>query len=187
MKEFSLLIFLLAFSIFVQNAPAQIKNPKTVRDFFTILPQKYFTLEGCEPAKNKNCVRARAEYLKNFTEIEDTANGYFKGGCDGAQSCLEMALFKRPDNSYIVGLATFAEMMNDYYFLEYRNGKWSDVSSTVVPQFSKKNMYELPRKGTTIEVFAKKIIETGDDYEISEKGAKLYDLEWKGGKFTVKK
>jgi hypothetical protein len=48
-------------------------------------------------------------------------------------------------------------------------------------------MYELPRKGTTIEVFAKKIIETGDDYEISEKGAKLYDLEWKGGKFTVKK
>ncbi len=188
MKKFGLYIFsALALAFFVGNASAQIKNPKTVRDFFTLLPQKYFTLEGCLPAKEKNCAKARAEYLKTFTEVEDTANGYFKGGCDGAQSCLEMALFKRSDNSYIVGLATFAEMMNDYYFLEYRNGKWTDISAKVVPRFSKKNMYELPRNGTTIEVFAKKITETGDNYEISEKGAKLYDLEWKGGKFTVKK
>ena len=188
MKKFGLCILLvLTFLIFAANTPAQIKNPKTVRDFFTLLPQKYFTLEGCLPAKDKNCVKARSEYLKTFTEVEDTANGYFKGGCDGAQSCLEMALFKRPDNSYVVGLATFAEMMNDYYFLEYKNGKWSDISAKVVPKFNKKNMYEMPRRGTTIEVFAKKITEAGDDYEISEKGAKLYDLEWRGGKFTVKK
>lgn len=188
MKKFNLYIFsVLAFSIFAANAPAQIKNPKTVRDFFTLLPQKYFTLEGCLPVKDRNCVKARNEYLKNFTEVEDTANGYFKGGCDGAQSCLEMALFKRSDNSYIVGLATFAEMINDYYFLEYRNGKWSDISTKVIPQYSQKNMYELPRRGTTIKVYAKKIIETGSNYEISEKGERLYDLEWKGGKFTVKK
>lgn len=187
MKKVGLFIFVLAVSIFVQNAWAQTKNPKTVRDFFTLLPQKYFTLEGCFPEKDKDCRKARAEYLKTFTQVEDTANGYFKGGCDGAQSCIEMALFKRPDKSYIVGLATFAEMMNDYYFLEYKNGKWTDISAAVVPQFSKKNMYEMPRKGTTIEVFAKKIIETGDDYEISEKGAKLYDLQWKNGKFTVVK
>lgn len=187
MKKFSLCIFILTVSIFVQNAQAQSKNPKTVRDFFMLLPQNYFTLEGCQPAKDRNCKKARNDYLKTFTEVEDTANGYFKGGCDGAQSCLEMALFKRPDNSYIVGLAVFAEMMNDYYFLEYKNGSWSDVSAKVVPKYSKKNMYELPRKGTTIEVFAKKITDTGDNYEISEKGAKLYDLEWKNGKFTVKK
>ncbi len=188
MKKFGLYIFsALALAFFVGNASAQIKNPKTVRDFFTLLPQKYFTLESCLPAKDKNCSKARAEYLKTFTEVEDTANGYFKGGCDGAQRCPEMALFKSPDNSYIVGLATFAEMMNDYYFLEYKNGKWTDISAIVVPKFSKKNVYELSRNGTTIEVFAKKITEIGDNYEISEKGAKLYDLEWKGGKFTVKK
>ncbi len=188
MKKLGLCIFsALALAFFVGNAAAQIKNPKTVRDFFTLLPQKYFTLESCLPAKDKNCSKARAEYLKTFTEVEDTANGYFKGGCDGAQRCPEMALFKSPDNSYIVGLATFAEMMNDYYFLEYKNGKWTDISAIVVPKFSKKNVYELSRNGTTIEVFAKKITEIGDNYEISEKGAKLYDLEWKGGKFTVKK
>lgn len=135
---------------------------------------------------DKDCSKARAEYLKTYTEVEDTANGYFKGGCDGAQSCIEMAIFKRPDGTYLVGLATSGEMMNDFYFLDYKDGKWSDISSTVVPEFSKKNWYELPRVGTTVKVFAKKIVEQGKDYEISEKGKKLYDLEWKDGKFEKK-
>jgi len=166
---------------------SQTNQPKTVRDFFMLLPEKYFVLEGCERFKDKHCRKAKLDYLKTFAEVEDTANGYLKGGCDGAQSCLEMALFKRPDNSYIVGLATVDEMTNDYYFIEYKNGNWSDVSAKIVPKFSKKNMYELPRKGTTIEVFARKTTGIGDDYETGEKGAKLYDLEWKNGKFTVKK
>ena len=162
-------------------------GPKTVRDFFALLPEKYFILEGCFRESDKDCSKARAEYLKTFTEVEDIANGYFKGGCDGAQACIEMAIFKRPDGSYLVGLATSGEMMNDFYFLDYKDGKWSDISSTVVPEFSKKNWYELPRVGTTVKVFAKKIDEQGKDYEISEKGKKLYDLEWKDGKFTRQK
>ena len=174
--------------LFAQSAPAQ--TPKTVRDFFNLLPSKYFTLEGCEPARDKGCVRARREYLERFTEVEDIANGYFKGGCDGAQSCIEMALFKRPDGTYIVGLATSHEMMNDYRFLEYKSGKWTDVSLKIVPRFSRKNMYALPRYGTTVGVFAKKIIESGskpgEEYEISEKGGKLYDLVWQNGKFVVR-
>lgn len=162
-------------------------GPKTIRDFFTLLPDKYFTLEGCMRESDKDCSKARAEYLKTYTEVEDIANGYFKGGCDGAQSCIEMAIFKRPDGTYLVGLATSGEMMNDFYFLDYKDGKWSNVSSMVVPQFSKKNWYELPRVGTTVKVYAKKIVEQGKDYEISEKGKKLYDLEWKDGKFERKK
>ena len=145
-------------------------GPKTVRDFFALLPEKYFILEGCFRESDKDCSKARAEYLKTFTEVEDIANGYFKGGCDGAQACIEMAIFKRPDGSYLVGLATSGEMMNDFYFLDYKDGKWSDISSTVVPEFSKKNWYELPRVGTTVKVFAKKI-----------------DEQWKDGKFTKQK
>ena len=169
--------------------PAKVtaNQPKTIRDFFMLLPEKYFVLEGCERSKDKDCKKAKADYLKTFTEIEDTANGYFKGGCDGAQSCLEMAIFKRPDGTYLIGVATSAEMMNDYYFLDYANGNWTDISATVVPQFSKKNMYELPRQGTTVKVFAKKVIEKGDDYEVTDKGEKLYDLEWKNGKFAIRK
>ena len=169
------------------QANSSTSQPKTVRDFFMLLPEKYFTLEGCERAKDKDCRKAKINYLKTFAEIEDTKNGYLKGGCDGGQSCLEMALFKRPDGTYIIGLSTFAEMMNDYYFLEYKNGNWANISAEIVPQFSKKNMYELPRYGTTVKVFAKKIIEETKDYEISDKGEKLYDLEWKDGKFNVKK
>lgn len=171
----------------INNSFALDSQPRTVRDFFMLLPEKYFLLEGCEPAKDKDCRQAKLDYLKTFGEVVDTANGYLKGGCDGAQSCLEMAIFKRPDGKYIVGLAVSQEMMNSYYFLNYEGGKWTDVSAEVVPQFSKKNMYELPRRGTTVLVFVKKIVEKGADYEISDKGEKLYDLEWGGGKFSIKK
>lgn len=169
------------------SARAQTAGPKTVRDFFMLLPEKYFMLEGCEHETDKDCRKARIDYLKTFAEVEDTKNGYIKGSCDGAQSCMEMALFKRPDGTYIIGLATAAEMVNDYYFLDYKDGSWTDLSTQVIPAFNKKNMYELPRFGTTVKVFAKKVIEHGDDYEVSEKGAKLYDLEWKDGKFAIKK
>lgn len=161
-------------------------EPRTVREFFALLPDKYFTLEGCDRAHDKNCDRARAEFLKTFLQIEDAANGYLKTACDGAQSCLTMALFKRPDGSYLVGVNTSFEMGDDYYFLDYAGGRWTDVTAEVVPEFSKRNMYELPRYGTTVKVYAKKIIEEGPDFMASERGAHLYDLEWKNGKFAKK-
>lgn len=177
----------LTYAANTETAAKAAGEPKTIREFFMQLPEKYFVLEGCQGDREKDCNKAKLDYLKTFTEVEDTANGYFKGGCDGAQTCIEMAIFKRPDGTYLAGVSTFAEMMNDNYFIDYDGGKWTDVSASVVPQFSKKNMYELPRVGTVVKVFAKKIIEKGDDYEASEKGEKLYDLEWKDGKFTVKK
>ena len=160
-------------------------EPSNVMEFFAALPDKYFTLEGCDRATDKDCKRARAEYLKTFTEVSDIKNGYFKGGCDGAQSCIEMAIFKRPDGRYLVGVATFAEMINEFHFLDYAGGKWLD-SSAEVPEFSSKNWYELPRIGTTMPVFEKRIIEKGSDFEVTEKGKKLNDLVWKDGKFTRK-
>jgi len=161
-------------------------EPSNVMEFFAALPDKYFTLEGCDPATDKGCKKARADYLKTFTEVSDIKNGYFKGGCDGAQSCIEMAIFKRPDARYLVGVYVSHELIDKNYFLNYENGKWEDVSAAVVPEFSRKNLYELPRVGTTVQVFAKIITEQGDDYEVSEKGKKLYDLVWKDGSFTRK-
>ncbi len=161
-------------------------GPRTVMDFFALLPDEYFTLEGCDRARDVGCKKARAEYLKTFTEVEDIKNGYFKGGCDGGQSCIEMAIFKKPDGTYLVGVATFAEMMNDFHFLEYSGGKWTDVSLVAVPDYNKKHWYELPRIGTTMKVFAKKIVEETADFEISEKGRLLYSLAWKDGKFEKK-
>jgi hypothetical protein len=165
------------------SVSAQTQQPKTVREFFNLLPQKYFTLEGCSanPTKSK-CDKARREYIDTFLEVEDTANGYWKSGCDGAQSCLTMALFKRPNGTYIVALKKEFESGYDNYFLEYRSGKWFDISAQVIPNFSKNNIYELPQKGTTVEVFAK-----AKNSEFGDKGKKLYDLVWKNGKFSVKR
>lgn len=176
MKRFLVLLFVLCLTSL--SASAQTKQPKTVRDFFMLLPGKYFALE---PPLTKS------EYLKRFTVVEDTANGYFEGSGDGAQGGLIMALFKRPNGSYIVGLNTFFEGGGECYFLEYKGGKWFNISTSTIPKFSKKNIYKLPRYGTTIEVFAKKIIEKGDDFEVFEEGEKLYDLQWKDGKFSIKK
>lgn len=165
------------------GSESQTKQPRTVRDFFNLLPQKYFLLEGCEPAKDKNCERARREYVKNYLETEDTANGFWKSGCDGAQSCLTLALFKRSDGNYVVAVHTTNEADEQNYFLEYKNGKWSDVSRQVVPEFSNKNIYELPQKGTTVQVFKKNFPEP----DWSERGEKIYDLVWKDGKFQRQK
>lgn len=161
----------------------QATQPKTIRDFFNLLPQKYFTLEGCAPGRDKNCDRARAEYLKTYLEVEDIANGYMKGGCDGAQSCFQMALFKRPDGTYIVGLTTSFESGEESRFLEYAGGAWRDIGARVVPGYGADKIYELPRYGTTVGVYENEKV-AGEEYR--QRGRKLYDLLWKGGKFTEK-
>ncbi len=166
------------------NVPLHSTLPRTIREHFMQLPAKYFTLEGCEPATDKGCQRAKLEYLKTFAEIEDTKNGYLKAGCDGAQACIEMAIFKRPDGSYIAGVATFAEMMNDFYFLDPAND-WADVSKEIVVRYRKSQWYELPRIGTTMKVYSKKVIEKTDEFEITERGDLLYSLDWKDGKFHL--
>lgn len=181
MKNLLFSMFLIgAFALF---ANAQTNQPRTVREFFNLLPQKYFTLEGCVANPTKaNCDRARREYIDAYLEVEDKANGYWKSGCDGAQSCLVMVLFKRPNGAYIVALQREFEMGTDNYFLEYRGGRWTDISARVIPGFSRKNIYELPQKGTTVAVFAKK-----KNSETGGRGKKLYNLVWKSGKFSVKK
>jgi len=178
-----ILFFAVLTGIFVFTINAQTKQPKTVREFFNLLPQKYFPLEGCSDKPTKaNCDRARREYVGNYLEVEDTANGFWKSGCDGAQMCLTMALFRRPDASYIVAVQTEFEADTRNYFLEYRGGQWFDISARVIPGFSRSNIYEPPRRGTTVAVYAK-----DRSREFPSRGKKLYDLVWKNGKFSVKR
>ncbi len=158
-------------------------EPKTLREFFSILPEKYFNLEGCDRKSDGNCDKARAEYIKNFLEIEDAKNGYWKSGCDGAQSCLTMALFKRPDSNYLVHILTEFESGEESYFLDYKNGNWSDIGSKIVPEYSSKNIYVPPRMGTKVDVYQKDTTEP----HYSQRGKKLYELLWKDGKFSIKK
>lgn len=175
-------IFVIAFLTFA--APAQTKTPKTVRDFFLALPDKYFSLDCCMTMPRS---KQKPEYLKRYLKVEDTANGYMSGYGDAAQEGFVMALFKRPNGSYLIGFYTYGEGgVEDTpwtVFLDYKAGKWTDISRKLITNYSKeKYIYELPRNGTTVEVFAKD--ENGTDLY---KGKKLHDLVWKDGKFTVSK
>jgi len=163
---------------------AQSKGPKTVRDFFMLLPGKVFSIECC---LHRNPRIAKEVYLKKYLETEDTPNGYMKGGGDGAQDGFEMALFKRPDGTYLIGFYTIGEGgVEDVpfaFFLQYKSGRWTDISKTAVPGYDPlTKIYQLPRRETTVEVFQKD--ETAGDFN---RGKELYDLTWKNGKFTIKK
>lgn len=174
----ALLICLLGFGL---AASAQTKQPKTVRDFFMLLPAKYFSLDCCI---DKNARQGKEEYLERYLDVEDTANGYMSGGGDGAQDGFAMTLFKRSNGTYLIAFYTYGEgSVEDTswtVFLDYKNGKWTDVSRAVVPNYNaRKYIYQLPREGTTIGVFEKD--ETGEDFY---KGKKLYDLIWQNDKFS---
>jgi hypothetical protein len=189
---FSSLLMLMAAALVEAQRPVvspsvgvETRQPRTVREFFALLPQKYFTLEGCADNPSKgNCDRARAEYLRSYLEVEDTANGYMRGGCDGAQSCFHMSIFKRSGGTYVVGLTTSSELMERSYFLVYAGGRWHDVGPQVVPRYGEDKVYELPRYGTTVEVYENKKV-ASEDYR--KRGRKLYNLAWKGGRFTIER
>lgn len=182
--KFLLSALLICLSGFALSASAQVKQPKTVRDFFMLLPGKYFSLDCC---MNKSVRKAKEQYLRQYLNVEDAANGYMSGGGDGAQEGFAMALFKRSNGTYLIAFYTYGEGgVEDTpwcVFLDYKNGKWTDVSRTVVPDYdAAKYIYELPRRGTTIEVFAKD--EMGEGFY---KGKKLHNLAWQNDKFAVKR
>jgi hypothetical protein len=180
LKRCSLAIVLVFVSAVM--AAAQARQPRTVREFFMALPGRYFGIECCI---DKDARKAKERYLKQYLTVEDTANGYMSASGDAAQDGFVMALFKRADGTYLIGLYTYGEGgVEDTpwtIFLNYKGGKFTDVSRSVVPQYKKeKFVYELPRNGTTVEVFAKD--ESGEDWN---KGKKVHDLVWEKGVFKV--
>jgi hypothetical protein len=157
-----------------QEAAAQANPPKNVTDFFLLLPDKYVGLKKAE----------RKTFLSNADPVIDIANGYMSFQ-ESAESNTVIALFKRPDKSYIVGVSFSGDALNkktgelqevsELAFLRYDKGNWLDVTKEVLPIAVRKNLrYELPRQGTTIKVT-----------EFS--GDKAYDFLWQQGKFVVQR
>jgi len=149
---------------------AQSNRPRTVRDYFMLLPQTYFAIESCNTDEVRDCRPFKTAYLERFLKIEDVKNGFLTGDGDGSQESFEMALFRRPNDAPIVGLHVFGEWGDTYRFLEYRRSRWRDISKIIIPNYRRRNAYELPRLGTTVTVYAR-----------------LYHLVWKNGRFLKKR
>jgi hypothetical protein len=143
------------------------KPPRTVLDYYMLLPDSYFEIDR------------RKLITSEYGGIVDIRNGYIKTGCDGAQVCWTMCLFKRPDGPHLIALSNNNASDGPWEpwlgFRTYQNGRWVDVTKATLPrQFSEKLGYQLPRYGTTIEV-------------ITEAGKPIYHLVWMNGKFQVKR
>jgi len=163
----TVLMMLAGSLLFSGAASAQSASPRTVVDYYLLLPDKY-TYDVPR--------RHREELLNNEGRIiaKDIQNGYLAISGDAGDPGIAIALFKMPGGEYLVGVNVFNEMADDLFFLRYQSGRWSNTTRSVIPDFNKTNEYKLPRYGTTIEVSSKA-------------GKKLYDLVWSGGKFVIKR
>lgn len=174
--------------VVAMSSVQKITQPKSVREYFMLLPKEYWGLECCSDKQGKEYQKALEDYLKdpNFAVIIDEKNGYMQGDSDGAQYGIHLALFKRTDGTYLIGLERFGEGAHDNFFLDYKNGSWTEVQQKEVPGYNGNNFYEMPRYGTSIQVF-KGNYNSKENPDLREKGKKLYNLVWKDGKFTIQK
>jgi hypothetical protein len=159
-----LAIFIL-FALPVFSSFAAQVTPKDVVEFYLALPKKYY-----EPDR-KHRQGLIAEDSGRII-AKDIKNGYLAISGDAGDPGVVVAIFKKADGQYIVGLNVYNELSEHFYFLQH-GVVWRDVSKEIVPEYSTRLKYELPRYGTTVKV-------------TNSAGKKLYDLEWKQGRFVKK-
>lgn len=158
-------------------------SPKTVRDFFHLIPTEYFGVACCDGNRD--------EFIRKYVTVTDTANGYMEGSDtkeDPKYQGFKLKVFFSK-NTTIAGLYSHGIGREDYYFLEYKNGKLLNISKSI-PNYSRDNIYELPRKASTIKVYKKNYSSLKKEISVDEtvtRGNYIYSLIWQNGKFTVKK
>jgi hypothetical protein len=160
------------------NSPTQVKSPQTVRDFWMLKP---------------TCGEKIDSSFTEKIEIYDPEHNYLKTyaqkGYDISGERI-FVLFPKSDGRHILAIASDVNLnsvdLQDTCFLEYRDGKWIDVITEVVPQYNDDpKLYRLPRRGKTIEVF-ESIVDVWAIQSVESQGKKLYDLVWQGDKFVIK-
>lgn len=155
-----------------QKSPVStLTEPKTVVDFFTLLPSRYFggVLNEAKP-------RERLRLLNGAHSVVDVKNGYLFAAGDGAQQSLTLCLFKRADKSYVIAVSDNDRVVFDPFldFYEYRNGRLRNITKSVLPVAYRSHLdYTLPRYGMTIHV-------------TDSKDRPVYNLVWKQDHFVVR-
>ena len=159
---------LLVIFLFQSISAAQSSQPRTVLDYYLLLPEKYF-----EADKEQ---RVKWMLDPGRGAVVDVKNGYIYAPGDGAQTSIYVCLFKRPHGFPLIAVKSHESDTNEYThlnFYEYKNGALVEVKKGVLPVKINENFkYELPRYGRTIEVK-------------DEHGRKVYSLNWSGRRFVL--
>lgn len=89
------------------------------------IPDKYLSVTKSHPNR------------RALIKTVDAANGYIKLGADDWNGWGEIALFKRANGGSIVAVTDYdcaAICDGSFYFLEYKNGKWTELD--LLPRYS---------------------------------------------------
>lgn len=161
---------MLAVLLFQSISAAQSSSPKTVSDYYLLLPEKYF-----EANKEQ-----RVKWMLDASRgaVVDIQNGYIYAAGDGAQTSIYICVFKRPHGLPLIAVKSYESDTQDIThldFYEYKNGTLVEVKKGVLPvKVNEDFKYEMPRYGRTIEVR-------------DRRGRKLYSLNWSGRRFVLQK
>jgi hypothetical protein len=162
--QFFALLTIVAAASTVTSQP----RPKTVVDYYKILPERYF-----EADRNQ-----RINWMLDPERgaIVDVKRGFLYAPGDGAQSDLYVVLFLRRGHGDVIAVKHYAPDTQDWTYLDiYVFGKRHlvEVTKSVLPVHINNNLkYEFLRGRQLIRVR-------------NEKGARLYDLVWSGSKFRL--
>lgn len=152
---------------------ASTRQPKTVLDYFLLLPQRFFEIDQLE-------IKRKKWLYGSEKSIVDLKNDYLRMQGDGAQGTLHVALFRHKGKVLVAVLNEFEE--GSLTFLRYENGNWKYRTKEVMPiPYNDRCTYVLPRYGTTIKVTG------GNGFDYKGDGKHIYDLIWVNGKFKVKR
>lgn len=158
-----------------QRKPVRPAPPRTVRDYFLLLPQSYF-----EIGRDQRAIR-----LASRGGIVDLRHDFLHFPPQDAQGALDVALFRHKSDVLVAVYVKEVDGILD--FLRYRHGHWVTVTKSVMPvAYSGDNEYALPRRGTTIRVTANKFSEETQQ-RAAPVGRWVYDLVWRGGRFVVRR
>ena len=161
-------IILLALLLSHSSDFAQSPTPRTVLDYYLLLPDKYFEADKEQRVKWMLDPKRGA--------VVDLRHGYIYAPGDGAQTGIYVCLFKRAHRRPLIAVK-WHDSDTDLYtyldFYEYEQGTLVEVKEAVLPvKINKTFKYKLPQYGRSIEVR-------------NSRGKRLYNLTWSGNRFVV--
>lgn len=191
-------LLMIVFLILTLFGLAHAQQPKTVTDFYLLLPSGSYDLlpdgDGDSYLFRNDEIKGKAainKFRKSLIKIEDIKNGYLKLESELWEGgWMEITLFKKTDGSYIIALSQVEcgpGCSGDVEFLTYTTGQWSDATEQYFPKLSKEEeeardqgcYFKLPRIGRTLKMWC-------GDTEDDEGNGREFNFEWNGAKFGGK-
>ena len=154
----------------VRAESASTREPKTVADFFLLVPERVIGYD----------LQFRQQLLRGERRgtVIDIKNGYIAWNASDNPEEFEFAIFRKNNGKYVVAFSSPGDpglYPSHFFLLTYDNGKWRDVTKALLPvvAYNKLFNYKLPRQGRTIVV-------TRDWRE-------RYHLTWANDRFRLKR